>query len=210
MNIIFKNIRNDMEFATDEMAIGELDAEEKRKYCKVMVEVASMYNSKNEVLLGLSNGAKYLEKRIDMISLKDKFEENHLHIAISTIFIIVLICSVLYPTSYGEYDAPELYLELENGDIVETTNMIEKEQENINQVKLNQDSEIKLIVKGGKPNNYIFYNKIDLDTMNVKDETVNISSGKISYFDIGNYIYEFTLTYGNNQSVDYAIKIIVE
>lgn len=210
MKIAFRNIRDEMELATDEMAIGKMDLEEERSYCKIMVMIAGMNNLRNEqLLLGLSSNKKKIEKRIDMMSLKDKFKERSKIIVTITFIIVLLMCLVFYPTSYGMFKVPKLYLKLENGDKVELSR-IEEDNSNMNEVKLKSDSEIELVVKDGKPKGNIVYQEIDLDTMELNERIANVFSNKITYWKSGNYIYKFTLTYGNGKSMDYAIKIIVE
>lgn len=212
MEIMFKNIRNDMELATDEIAIGKMDLEEQRVYCKLMVWISAMPSRptlKKENLLGLANGTKAIEKRIEMISLKENFEKNAKIIAMATIFIILAICLVLYPTSYGRFITPKLYWKLENGEKIELTRIEENLDIAMNEVKLTPDSKVKLIVKEGKSEDYIFYNVMDLDTMEFR-QISNMCSKQISYFDNGEYIYKFTIPYGNKQTVNYAIKVIVE
>ena len=208
---MFKKIREEMEFAADEMAIANMDMNGQSDYCKVMLLIASTNIEENTALtLGVSTTYKTLGKRIEMIFLKDFFEKNSKLIAISTFLIMVLMCCLFYPTSYARFRVPKLYLQLENGEKIEVMRFENKESDSINQVKLTQNSEVKLVVKDGKSNNYIFYDKIDLNSMQMSEKVANITSGKITYFESGEFIYNFILTYGNNQNMNYAIKIIVE
>jgi ATP-binding cassette subfamily B protein len=64
-------------------------------------------------------------------------------------------------------------------------------------------------LKGRKTNEYVRYNMIDgINKNNLS--VVNSTSSQIVSFEDGGYIYKFTLTYGNNQNINYAVKIIVE
>ena len=207
---VFQEIRSDIEFATDEMAISKMNGREKKIYCKVMVAIAGMHTLKGEVLLGLSNETKdTIEERISTIKLKQKFEENARAIVIVTISIMLLMCLVFYPTSYGMNEVPRLFLKLNNGDKVEVTRLKEDDAK-IDEIRVRQNSETKIVVKDGKASEHIYYSRIDLENLEFEEETANIISKKIKYYESGEYIYKFTLTYGKNQTADYAIKIIVE
>ncbi len=212
VKIIFKKIRTEMEYATDEMVVSTMNTTEQSNYCRIMVMVAGMISSSKDeepILLGLSSSAEAIEKRITMISRKKEFEKNFKVITITTSLIVLLMCFIFYPTSYGMLETPKLYLQLENGEKVEIIKA-EENQKDINEIRLTPNSKVDLIVKGGKPNDYIFLNKIDLNTMKSIEETASMLSNEISYFQYGEYKYEFILTYANKQSMKYAIKIIVE
>ena len=212
VKIIFKKIRTEMEYATDEMVVSTMNTTEQFNYCRIMVMVAGMISSSKDeepILLGLSSSAEAIEKRITMISRKKEFEKNFKVITITTSLIVLLMCFIFYPTSYGMLETTKLYLQLENGEKVEIIKA-EENQKDINEIRLTPNSKVDLIVKGGKPNDYIFLNKIDLNTMKSIEETASMLSNEISYFQYGEYKYEFILTYANKQSMKYAIKIIVE
>lgn len=208
MEKMFKNIREEMEFATDEIAVSKMNIEERMGYCKCMAEFSINSNTYSEQILGLSNTAETVSKRIKRISLKKEYDKKSKIIFSITIWIIILMSLILYPTSYGMFETPRLYLQLENGDRIEAT----KVEENmiLNEINLSKDEKIKLVVKSGKPKDYIFYNKADLETINSSKEMVNLSDGKMKYFETEEAIYKFTVTYGKNKNVDYAIKIVVE
>lgn len=207
---MFKTIRDEMELATDEIAIDKMDVIERMLYCKTMVAISDMsnLNLKQEQVLGLSSTAKTLEKRIKMISAKEEFDKNSKKIAIITFVIIVLMSLILYPTSYGMFNIPQLYLKLENGEEIQATKL--EENATINEITLNENDKINLIVKDGRLNDYIFHTKTKPNTEEFSEEIVSIANRKILYFERGEAIYKFTLMYGKNKSIDYVIKIIVE
>ena len=64
---------------------------------------------------------------------------------------------VLYPTSYGMFDVPKLYLKLENGDKIEASVMEEENNFSVNTIKVEENESVKLITEGGRPEDYIYY-----------------------------------------------------
>ncbi len=202
---MFKNIRTEMEYATDEMAIDKMNLKEQSIYCKLVVLFSGMSTLEKEEVLGLNSKFQIIDERIEIIAKKKQFEKNVVKIVVATLLIILFMCFVLYPSSYGLSKTPQLYLRLENGEKIRIT----ENNGEICEIQLTPDSSVDLIVKAGKVSGYIFYQKMDLRTMEF-DETVNMASKKLSYFECGEYIYKFTLPYGYNQSVDYAIKVIIK
>ena len=210
---IFEIMRDDMELATDEIANSKLDSEEQRVYCRLMLlfsAVPALPDLKKEEILGMaSGGKKMIQKRIDMIGLQQTFEKNAKIILAVTVMIITFLCFAFYPTSYGRNLEPKLYWKLENGEKLELTKVQGNLTEEINEVRLTPESEVKLQMKEGKPNGSVFFNVMNLSTMEF-EKSVNVLDNKIKYFESGEYIYQFTIPYGNNQTINYAIKIIVE
>lgn len=207
---ICKFVKKDVEIATDEMAISRMESYDKREYCKVIVKIASIGSSKTEQVLGLANDIKEIEQRIDMIAIKDKFEKHSKSILLSTITIILLIGLVLYPTSYGMMNIPKLYLKLESGDKIEVRAIEENSDFYDNTIKLGKDEMINLVIEDGKCEDYILYYIINLDSGVSEENIAKISSSQLAFKEIGEYIYKFTINYGKNKSIDYAVKIVVQ
>lgn len=208
LNIMFKNIREEMELATDEIAISKMNGEERIAYCNSLIKFSTNSNIEFESILGLSKTAKTLSTRVKAISAKNDFDKKSKLIFSITILIMILMCLILYPTSYGMFETPKLYLQLENGEKIEITQVTENMA--INEIKLTQNDKVKLMVKGAKSNDYVFYKRVSLDVTEPSEEIANLMDSKRTYFERGKAIYKFTLTYGNNKSADYAIKIEVE
>lgn len=206
----FKYIKTDMEFATDQMAISNMKPEEKREYCRVIIKVSGMCSSRVEQVLGMANTAKDLEERIDTIALKEKYEKNSLLISLFTFFIVLLIWVVLYPTSYGMYTVPKLYVEKENGEKIEILTLDENNDFEENTITIGKDETIQLITEGGRCGDRLIYSKIDLNTGKNYFETIDINSKLEECLDTGEYIYTFILNYGKSQSVKYTTKVIIE
>lgn len=207
---IFRSIRKDMEFATDEIAVGKMNLEELKVYCNMMIIFSAANTLEAEEILGLAANSKSISKRINMISLKEHFEEKTKIIFTVTFVIMLVLCLLFYPTSYGMNKIPRLYLKLEDGSKVEINRVENNDISGINEIKLTENQELKLMVKNKKPNDYIFYNVMNFNTLKADEEITNVPFGKLSYFKSGEYVYHFILVYGDNESADYAIKIIVE
>ena len=208
LDIMFKSIREDMELATDEIAISKMSGEERLAYCNSLIKFSTNSDTTFEPVLGLSDVAKTLSKRLKAISAKKDFDRKSKFIFSITILIMILLCLVLYPTSYGMFEVPKLYLQLENGEKIEITQVTENMA--INEIRLTKSDKVKLVIKGAKPNDYVFYKRVSLEATEPSEEIANLLDNKETYFERGKAIYKFTLTYGNNKSADYAIKIEVE
>lgn len=208
LNIMFKNIREEMELATDEIAVSKMNVKERLDYCNSLIRFSTDSDTEFEPVLGLSKVAKTLSKRVRAISAKNDFDKKSKLIFSITILIMILMCLILYPTTYGMFETPKLYLQLENGEKIEITQVTENMA--INEIKLTQNDKVKLMVKGAKSNDYVFYKRVSLDVTEPSEEIANLMDSKRTYFERGKAIYKFTLTYGNNKSADYAIKIEVE
>lgn len=210
INRLFAEMKEDIELATDEMAVGDMDESEKLQYCKVIVGVAQMYSTKEEAVLGLADDVQVLEQRIDMVLLKQEFDKNSRKIAMITSTIVLLMWLIFYPTSYGMFSVPKLYLELEDGRVIEATRLEEGNEADVETVKIGKGESIKLLTEGGRCEDYVTYTKVDLTNMESYSEAIEIDVDRISYFPYKNCIYKFTLKYGKNKSIEYGIKIIVE
>lgn len=211
INRLFDEMKEDIELATDEMAIERMDENDKFQYCKVIVSVAQMHGSKEEAVLGLADNVKVLEHRIDMVLLKEKFDKHSKTIAMITGVIVLLIWLIFYPTSYGMFGIPKLYLELEDGRVIEATRLEEEDKlENVKTVKIGKDERMKLLTEGRRCEDYVSYTKVDLMNRENYLETIDIKKASISYFPEEECIYKFTLKYGKEKSIEYGVKIIVE
>lgn len=209
-NYLFKHLKIDMELATDEMAVSDMEEEEKLKYCKVIVYVAHKCNSKVEVVLGLADEVKVIENRIDMVLMKEDFKKRARPIMIATTFIVLFMWLIFYPTSYGMFDIPRLFVELEDGSVVETTKIEKDENDAKIAITVKENENLKLITKGGRCDDFVVYSKTNLITQKSNISAIDVTAKEISCFQKGEYIYQFTLKHGKNKNTSYAIKIIVE
>lgn len=211
LKFVFKYVKNDMELATDQMAMNHLEEEEKRKYCRSILKVIQISSFDEEPVLGMASGyVKDLEERIDTIVLMEKFEKHTKRIALGSIAIILLIWILLYPTSEGMFGIPKLYLKLENGEKIEAVVSEEQEDFSGNTIVVNQNDEIKLLTENGKSKENIVCETIPLKDDEFKESTKRILRDKIVGFETGEYIYQFKLNRKKNQTVTYEIKVVVK
>lgn len=205
-------IKSDIELATDEMAIKNIRSEEKMNYCRTIVKVATMCSTKIESVVAFASDVRILEQRINMVSLKDEFQKNSKIICAFSIFIIILIALILFPSSYGINDIPKIYLKDENGNIAECIISTEEaDYEKCNTIKLNQDSVLDIVCNNNNSVDYITYSIIDNNSYNdiVEDGRISLD-GRFSHFQSGDYICKFTIESRNGNKVDYVVKFIVE
>lgn len=203
-------LKVDMELATDEMAIENLGQDERDEYSKIIVDVAKIESSKFEAVLGLSEDVKILGKRIDMVLMKDEFEKHTKLIMSFTMLIVILMWLVLYPTSYGMFGVPSLYLEMSDGSVIAVKRVEDKDERFIKTISLSKGETLRLVVEGGRCEDYVSFCRTNLEDMNSNVEIIDMKRDTIKYFLEGEYIYKFNLKYGNHKSADYEIKIVVE
>lgn len=203
-------LKVDMELATDEMAIENLGQDERDEYSRIIVNIAGIESSRFEAVLGLSEDVKILGKRIDTVLMKDEFEKHAKVIMGFTILIVLFMWLVLYPTSYGMFSVPRLYLEMSDGSVIAVTRMEDKKEGLIKTISLSKGEALRLVVEGGRCEDYVIYGKEDLRNKEGFEGAIDIKEEKICCFQEGEYIYKFTLKHGNRKSTDYQIKIIVE
>ena len=208
----FRCMKKDIVLATDEMATKDMEEDEKLEYCKVIATVAQMYSFRNEreVVLGLVTEINVIEDRVDILLMKEVFEKNAKTIMIATISSILLIWLIFYPSCYGIFDVPRLFIKLEDGSVVEATKIQESESDVKTTISVKEKENFKLFTNGGRCENFVVYDKTDLTNGKTYRASVDITSTGICCFQTGEYIYKFTLAYGINRSKEYMIKIVVE
>lgn len=117
--IMIREIRKDMEFTADERAVKGLGQEDRKEYCKLLVNITNnVHSSFMEKTIGITDNKSNLEKRIHMIKLSDKLSKHPVFAAFLVFIIIGVICVSLYTTNYYQPDLelpPKIYLESPNG-----------------------------------------------------------------------------------------------
>lgn len=99
--LVMKEIKKDMEFTADEKAVKGLEIDDRKEYCKLLVNLSSTSNSSfMERAIGIANDKNNLEKRINMIKLSDKLSKHPVFSAMLVFIIIGLICLILYTNNY--------------------------------------------------------------------------------------------------------------
>lgn len=97
--LIYNQIIKDIEVATDEMAVGDFDTENKKEYCRTLIKLTNEYVERSFVTktLSISDNKNNLERRIKMVKLSNEFMKNKICIAIISI-IIILMLGVIFLT----------------------------------------------------------------------------------------------------------------
>ena len=88
---IFRNIRQEMELATDEIALSKMNKDEKRKYGLTLINLLQTYQSEpiEAKMLCITDDSKNMEKRI--IRIKNSGRKAHKIISILSVLIIAII-----------------------------------------------------------------------------------------------------------------------
>lgn len=99
----FKKIRQEMELATDEIALKQMNKEEKKKYGLTLISLLQTYEAEKVAtkILCITDDNKNMERRIRKIKLSNKLSKQKvLVIALITIFIICIISPfIIKPTN---------------------------------------------------------------------------------------------------------------
>lgn len=119
-------IKNDLELATDELAMEKENRKIQKEYSKTLVKLSAINSDKFLIqTLCVSDGKKNLERRIDSMKKIEKFKENKKIVIVSVsiiVFIIVLFWSVssnyitqdeLYNLYYSVRNINNIYLKVE-------------------------------------------------------------------------------------------------
>lgn len=117
--LVMKEIKKDMEFTADEKAVKGLEIDDRKEYCKLLVNLSSTSSSSfMERAIGIANDKNNLEKRINMIKLSDKLSKHPVFSAMLVFVIIGLICLILYTNNYYQPKLdvpPKLYIQTATG-----------------------------------------------------------------------------------------------
>lgn len=138
----FKKIRQEMELATDEIALSRMDVEEKKQYGRTLIDLLQTYETEKVAtkLLCMTDDNKNMERRIRKIKLSTKLKQYKLSILVFTTIMVLGIASlfVLKPTSFAitNEDEKELYKTVKQYLIKQEQQNYEKKREN---EKINDD-----------------------------------------------------------------------
>lgn len=95
--ILLNEVKNDLEVATDELAMAKENTELQKEYSKTLVKMSVIDSDKFLIqTMCLSDSKKNLEKRIDNIKLIDRFRRNRKVITIIAIIVISVIIGIFY------------------------------------------------------------------------------------------------------------------
>ena len=91
----FKKIRQEMELATDEIALSKMNKEQKKQYGFTLINLLQTYENKRIVpkMLCVTDDSKNMERRIKMIKASEKLRRYKLSIILFVVMII--LCTII-------------------------------------------------------------------------------------------------------------------
>ena len=113
----FRKMRQEMELATDEIALGKMDKEEKKKYGLTLISLLQTYENPRTVAktLCVTDDSKNMERRIKKI--KALATSNKYRISIMILILLVVICAsipfILKPIKISSVEEENIYKKIE-------------------------------------------------------------------------------------------------
>lgn len=108
--ILFKKTRQNIEMATDEMAINKMNKEERKEYGFTLINLLQIYQNQTSAsrMLCIADDAKNMEKRIKTIKFSDKIGKNKiLVLTFVTILIIFMLMPFMIKANTGDKELNE-------------------------------------------------------------------------------------------------------
>lgn len=132
-----KKVRQDMELAADELAISKLKKEEHKNYGLSLVNslIDIKQDNKTYKVLCLSDTAKNMERRINILKLSDNFKKNHIIIGTLSVILILLMSAMFFTISGSSIQKNEFEFNFDKitsyaipyvGDAVSVRNLVGK------------------------------------------------------------------------------------
>ena len=92
----FKKIRQEMELATDEIALSKMNKEQKKQYGFTLINLIQTYETKRIVpkMLCITDDSKNMERRIKMIKSSEKLKQYKVSIIL---FVVMIILCIIIP-----------------------------------------------------------------------------------------------------------------
>lgn len=150
--ILLNNVKDDLELATDEMAMENESQETQKQYSKTLVKLSIIDSDKFLIqTLCVSDGKKNLERRIDSMKLLEKFKNKKLIISIIAIILILFTC-LIFLTKSKNYVTYEEIIKL-TSKIYELNNLtiewdtFENDRETMTLRKIYYDNKVEVIVE---------------------------------------------------------------
>ena len=93
---VFKKIRQEMELATDEIALNRMNKDEKKRYGLTLINLLQTYNSQKVAtkMLYITDDNKNMERRIKKIKISTRFKKYSM---LTTITILIIILGCILP-----------------------------------------------------------------------------------------------------------------
>ncbi len=99
----FKKIRQEMELATDEIALSRMDGEEKKQYGRTLIDLLQTYETERITtkLLCITDDNKNMERRIRKIKLSTKLKKYKTSIVVFATLMVLCLSSlfIIKPTN---------------------------------------------------------------------------------------------------------------
>lgn len=205
--ILLQFMQLDLEAATDVLALKKIKKVKERDYNNLLLKVYEISRGNKIAILGFlgqkkkfSIGQKIkLRTRMQAINEKEFFEKHPIFMFVITLIIGIILLITLYPTSYGELEKPQLFLEWADGNKI---NLSENET-----IQAEANASFKLIAEGGNCKKIVMYEVYDLINQNRHFYCVNL--GDELYLEQGKNQYEFIVECGNGTVVSYSVKIFL-
>lgn len=113
----FRKMRQEMELATDEIALGKMDKEEKKKYGLTLISLLQTYETPKVTakMLCVTDDSKNMERRIKKI--KELAKSKKYRISIMILILVVIICAIipfiLKPIKLNSSEEEKIYQDIE-------------------------------------------------------------------------------------------------
>lgn len=107
---LFKKIRQEMELATDEIALSKMNQDEKKRYGLTLINLLQTYQNEQLAtkMLCIIDDNKSMEKRIMMIKLSTKLKKHRISIIIFILSILLCVISPFLLKTTNEINAYSL------------------------------------------------------------------------------------------------------
>lgn len=196
----FKKIRQEMEVATDEVALSRMDKEEKKQYGFTLINLLQTYESKKleSKILCIADDNKNMERRIKKIKLSSKLKKYK--VSILVFVIIIVICMMMpfvirFNSTKSSSEEDRLYTKVEQYLInLEETQYSMKAKENSSDFKVFIDM-AKLGTRQNGEETYVYIWALI--------ESYYVQDGK--QIDDGGSSMGYKFTIKNDEVVDYQI-----
>lgn len=145
---IIKQIKKDIEIATDDMVINLIETNEKKDYCRLLLDIVAKENNfVYEKVLSVSEEKSNLERRINIMKNSEKSTRIKKIITLVILAVLIILVGIFYTSEYQKETAnpPRVYIMKDDGTNIEmkitsynwnykNENQIKKEENNFEDV----------------------------------------------------------------------------
>lgn len=150
VHYFFKKIRQDMEIATDEIALSKMSKEQKKQYGMTLISLLQTYKNEKIIIksLCMADDSKNMERRIKMIKLSTKLRKNKIIVLSVTLSIISLL---IIPFTIRPISLAETIENINNENI--ENNIVEEEKSS--QVEWTNEENLNTSTTSNRESKYI-------------------------------------------------------